>query len=409
MRTLGLLACIGSIAALACSGSDDKTQQNVNGAPGTGGVVGAAGGAGVPVTGGAGVPVTGGAGVPVTSGAGGLVGAGGAVVTGAGGVATGAGGVTGTAGIGGGGVPTGSGGAAGGAPAGGAGGAAATPDPPNTVTLKTDSFQLAPGQEIYKCQNFDNPFGGKDAALNRIVTDMAPGSHHLHVYNLTEGASRSLEDCAISDFHALVHAAGSPHAETDYPDGMATKIKGSTGLRIQLHYLNVGTDMLTVGATLKLSPVPDISTITKWVAELYFNRIQLSVPPGMGQKVTTTCAFPNTYGQIGLVGGGTHMHMRGVRETAKTSTGAMLADATTWNEPPPISYNPPIIMNPGDSITWECTYDNTTSKTFTFGDSASDNEMCIYLARYYSLNANDTQVACQAASTNGGTASPMPY
>jgi hypothetical protein len=333
-----------------------------------------------------------------------------------------AGAITGQAGAPIGGAPAG-GGPSGGAPSGGApsggasgggvanGGAGGTPvmDPPGTVTLKTDSFQLAPGQEIYKCQNWDNPFQGKDTPVFKLSTDMAKGSHHLHVYNLTEGTSRSLEDCTISDFHALVHAAGSPHAETTYPDGMATKIKGSTGLRMQLHYLSTAIEPLTVGATLKLSPAPDPASITKWVAQLYFNRVQLSVPPGMGQQVATTCAVPSSYGPIGLVFGGTHMHMRGVREQAKTNSGTVLADVNTWDEPPGIAYSPPVMMNPGDTITWTCTYDNSTGKTFTFGESASNNEMCIYLARYYSSNSNDTQIMCQATTANGGTAQPAPY
>jgi hypothetical protein len=107
--------------------------------------------------------------------------------------------------------------------------------------------------------------------------------------------------------------------------------------------------------------------------------------------------------------GGTHMHMRGIREQAVTNSGTVLADVNTWDEPPGIAYNPPVMMNPGDTITWTCTYNNTTAKTFTFGESASDNEMCIYLARYYSSNANDTQVICQAMSTNGGTAYPQMF
>lgn len=405
MRTLGLVACVGSMAAVACGADSAQQQQGVTGLPGPG-IVATGGATSVP-------PGAGGA-PPSTSGNGGTpVGNGGALPGGGAGPLPGAGGAVPVGGA----PPSGgapSGGApSGGAPAGGtanggaAGGDPVTPDPPGTVTMKTDGFMLAPGQEVYKCQNFDNPFGGKDTPVNRIVTDMAKGSHHLHVYDLTEGTSRSLEDCTISDFHALTHAAGKPHTETTYPDGMATKIKGSTGLRIQLHYLNPGVDTLPVGATLKMSPVANPSTVTKWVAELYFNRIQLSVPPGQGQQVKSTCAIPTTYGQIGLVYGGTHMHMRGVREQAQSSTGAMLADVDTWDEPPGIAYNPFVMLSPGDTITWTCTYNNSTSKTFTFGESASDNEMCIYLARYYSSDQNDTQLTCQAPSEMGGTARPM--
>lgn len=302
-------------------------------------------------------------------------------------------------------IPPPSAGSTGGVGAPGAGGATSTPagDPPGTVTLQVQSFDLAPGQETFKCQNFDNPFGGQDTAVQRIVTDMSPGSHHLHLYNLTEGTGRTLEDCDPNDFHALIHAAGRPHQETDYPAGMATKIRGATGLRIQLHYINTTTSAATVNATIKLSPV-DPSTVSKWVAQLYFNRVILSVPPGPGQIVSTTCSVPSAYGTIGLIGGGSHMHRRGVHFVATTSTGATLIDTTEWDEPPLATYDPPVMMNPLDSITWTCTYNNDTGQTLTFGPSALTNEMCIYLARYYSLSADDVQIECQAPGPSGGTA-----
>jgi hypothetical protein len=97
------------------------------------------------------------------------------------------------------------------------------------------------------------------------------------------------------------------------------------------------------------------------------------------------------------------MNSRGISEVATSSTGAMLANATTWDEPPPSIYNLPVTLNPGDTITWTCTYNNSTGMTLHFGESAATNEMSIYLARYYSTNANDTQIACQAVQDQGGT------
>jgi hypothetical protein len=281
-------------------------------------------------------------------------------------------------------------------------------DPPGTVSIHTDSFQVAPGAEVLKCQNFDNPFAGKDTAVGRIVSDMTAGSHHLQLYNLTEGTSRTIEDCPGSDFHAMIHAASHPHAETLYPAGMAIEMKGATGLRIQLHYINSGSDPITASASLKFSPV-DATTVTKWAASIYLNRIALTVPPGMGQMVSTNCSIPANYGQIGLIGAASHMHSRGVHFVAQTSTGVKLLDDTTWNEPPYYAYNPPVMLNPGDSISWTCTYDNNTGMTLVFGNSAITNEMCIFTGLYYSLNASDTQIACQALADNGGVAQPQAY
>jgi hypothetical protein len=285
--------------------------------------------------------------------------------------------------------------------AGSAGAAVAASDPPGTVTLTTESFVLKAGQETYKCQNFDNPFGNKDTALQQMSTDMSPGSHHLHVYHMTTSSSRTLEDCTIQDFHPLLFASGGPHNSVTYPPGMAAKLLGTAGIRIQVHYLNVSDKDLTVKAVLKLTP-GDYGSVKQWVSELYFNQLSLKVPPGSGQTVTTTCAIPKTFGTIGLVYGGTHMHKRGVHFTAMTSTGVKLADVDTWDEPPPITYDPPVMLNPGDSITWTCTYDNTTTKTLMFGESAEDNEMCIYLARFFS-DPDGSQLECQAMGPTGTT------
>jgi hypothetical protein len=292
-------------------------------------------------------------------------------------------------------------GAAAPAGAGSAGATVTAADPPGTVTVMTEPFLLKAGQETYKCQNFDNPFGNKDTAVQQMSTDMSPGSHHLHVYHMTTSSSRTLEDCTIQDFHPLLFASGAPHNSATYPPGMAAKLLGTSGVRIQVHYLNVSDKDLMVKAVLKLTPT-DIASVKQWVSSLYFNQLSLKVPPGSGQTVSTTCAIPKTFGPIGLIGGGSHMHKRGVHFTAMTSTGVMLADVDTWDEPPPITYDPPIMLNPGDKITWTCTYDNTTTKTLTFGESAEDNEMCIYLARFFS-DPDGSQLECQAMGPTGTT------
>jgi hypothetical protein len=197
----------------------------------------------------------------------------------------------------------------------------------------------------------------------------------------------------------VLHIAGTPTLVTQYPAGMAAKLKGTLGLRIQVHYINAGSTPLPANVVIKLTKI-DPSTVQKWVAELYFNRTVLSVPPGSGQTVTTACTVPADYGPIGLIGGGSHMHRRGVHFVANTSTGVKLIDTTQWDAPPPVTYDPPVTLNPGDSITWTCTYDNTTGSTLTFGDSAIKNEMCIYVGRYYS-SPTGNDIECQSPSPSG--------
>ena len=275
---------------------------------------------------------------------------------------------------------------------------------PNTATLTMTSFTVGPGQEVFMCQDFTNPFGGVDAAIGRSESDMTPGSHHLHLfYGADSPPNMTAQVCANPfEFRSVLHIAGTPTLVTQYPTGMAAKLKGTLGLRLQVHYVNAGSTTVQASVKVKLTKV-DPSTVKNWVAELYFNRTVLSVPPGTGQTVTTTCTDPSTFGPIGLIGGGSHMHSRGVHFVATTNKGVSLIDTTQWDAPPPVTYDPPLTLNPGDSITWTCTYDNMTGSTLTFGDSALKNEMCIYVGRYYSSPTGD-DIECQSTSPNGAGA-----
>jgi hypothetical protein len=292
----------------------------------------------------------------------------------------------------------------------GAGAADAAVNDPNTVTLTMGSFVVPAGKEVFMCQDFDNPFQGVDVAIGRSESDMTEGSHHLHVfYGADNPPSPTVSVCQNPfEFRSLLHVGGQPKVVTQYPAGMAAKLRGNLGLRLQSHYLNSGTTDLNASVVVKLTKV-DPTTITKWVAELYFNRTNLTVPVGNGQTVSTTCTVPSTYGQISLISGLSHMHMRGVHFVASTSSGVSLVDTTVWDEPPIQTYDTPISLNPGDSISWTCTYNNNTGAPLVFGDSAQKNEMCIFLARFYSApSGNDIECQSPTASSMGVVSNNVP-
>src|SRR5579872_4101862 len=56
-------------------------------------------------------------------------------------------------------------------------------DVAQTITLTADSFTVAPGAEVYKCQTFANPFG-KDVDLILMDGTMSAGSHHFFLFNI---------------------------------------------------------------------------------------------------------------------------------------------------------------------------------------------------------------------------------
>src|SRR5689334_3640011 len=50
------------------------------------------------------------------------------------------------------------------------------------VTITTDSFDVPPGQEMYRCQNFANPFDGLNVDIARFEVTMPAGSHHMIMF-----------------------------------------------------------------------------------------------------------------------------------------------------------------------------------------------------------------------------------
>lgn len=336
-------------------------------------------------------------------GAGGAGGFGG--VAGSGAIGSGATGGGGSGGSGSGGM-AGAGGDTGGFAGTGTGGTGPIEDL-NTVVVKMDEFVVPPGAEVFMCQDFANPFQGADVAIGRSESNMTRGSHHLHVYYGSNGTDPSVAPCTnISEFRPMIHLATIPNQVSEYPAGMAAKLKGTTGLRMQVHYLNTGAQEIRAQVEVKLTKV-DPATVTKWVGQMHFNRIAMQIRPGAGQVLTTSCTIPQTFGPIGIIQAVSHMHKRGVRFVA-TARGQTVLETSEWDEPPPTVYDPPLMLNPGDALSWTCTYDNNTGQTLTFGDSAEKNEMCIYIARFFSSPDGD-DLSCETPfATATAKATPAP-
>jgi hypothetical protein len=349
-----------------------------------------------PGTGAVGVGATGGVvGVAAAPGAGGSVGLGGNPVVGMGGtVPTGGSGPIGGAPVGG----SGAGGTpqpgSGGAPAGGAPGTGGAPMVNGTeYTFQTGMFSVPPGGEVYKCQDFTNPFN-KDVGIVQMQTALTPGSHHMFAFVMPNGQLSlmgSLLDCPSGgvEFHDYLTTTGSPMTTVNYPADVARVLSASNGLRLNVHLIN--TDIAAKNASITFKVVyADPTTFKQKAASIFLNQVGLSVPAGMSTQSKTYSLAQD----IWLLGDASHMHKRGVHFVAKASSGQTLYDGTDWAEPKPQSFAPALHLTSGTKITWSCTYNNDTGKALMFGESASANEMCIMVGEFY--NPTGTQISYQA-------------
>jgi hypothetical protein len=246
--------------------------------------------------------------------------------------------------------------------------------------LTLDDFELAPGAETYKCQNFKNPFG-RDVALLQTQSIMSHGSHHLAVFRYDQNADGSLEGCSGLEFHATIHAAQTPVAKTRFPDGVGAFLSGSEGVRLNAHYLNLTEETIHAKVTVALDAV-DPGEVPNIAAQIYLNDSTLDIPPGMGEGGGTISLPPEVTG-VKLLSAQSHMHRRGMGFRAMLEDGTTIYESSTWSEPPTKTYDPPIALADGAKLSWKCQFQNDTGGHLIFGESADTNEMCVLTGFYY--------------------------
>ncbi|HEX3596190.1 MAG TPA: hypothetical protein VHU80_13865 [Polyangiaceae bacterium] len=260
-------------------------------------------------------------------------------------------------------------------------------------TFSTAHVSVPPGSEVYKCQDFTNPFG-KDIGIVQEVTTLTPGSHHMFAFVLPN-AQLTLKDDLVDcpgggvEFHDYLTTSGTPLATTTYPADTGRVFSSANGIRLNVHFINAGSDPKDAFVTYKVV-YTDPTGLKNKVASIFLDQVGLRVPPG-----TSTQSKTYTLAQdINLMGDASHMHSRGVHFVATTDGGQMLYDGTEWQEPKPKSFDPPLSLKSGTKITWACTYNNDTGQTLSFGESAATNEMCIFPGEFY--NATGQQISYQA-------------
>lgn len=293
---------------------------------------------------------------------------------------------------------TGTGGSAGGGGSGGAGGSGATTSGTGTgtgtqvgqsVTIAMDSFEIPSGAEVYKCQNFANPFGG-DAEVSRFESHMTGGSHHLLLFYKDGVTDGPLGDCSGLEFAATPYSTQIPDDSTGFPDGVAAFVPASKGLRLQSHYLNTTAETITAQVTMTFHLAAP-GSVTAHAGVMFIVQPNINIPPGSTTDVTYDCAIPK---DMSILKTASHMHKHGTKFVS-TVAGVPFYETDTWDEPTPALFDPPRELEAGDPLHFACTFENNSPDTLTFGESAASNEMCILVASYFPAAAEQPTISCE--------------
>jgi hypothetical protein len=240
------------------------------------------------------------------------------------------------------------------------------------------AFDIPPGEEYFRCQNFSNPFG-RDVAVLTAETFMTAGAHHLFVFQRADTTDGPLEPCSGLEFGASIHRSQQSQQRTFHPPGVGSFLSSSLGLRVQVHFFNSSPDPVRVEVAVTVR-ADDPEAVTELSSQIFINTFGISVPGFSTGHARQTCSVPK---DVDLYTAGSHMHRHGTYFTARTSDGQLLFETKQWEEPAPWHFDPPRRLRAGTEIQLDCDYRNDGPQPLSFGESADTNEMCIFTGSYY--------------------------
>ncbi len=273
-------------------------------------------------------------------------------------------------------------------------------DPPAAADgfqIKIDTFTVKPNteREVFIRRNTPN---ASTVYVNKFVMRGRPNSHHLVLYGFQNTALMP----ALNVLRDLYNADGSINTTTflqmqnhiflgggtdvnatyTFPPGVALKIPANTALDLNAHYFNKQTAGLTGENFINLYTVPQ-ATVAKEAKSLNFANLNFSIPANQRKTITTNFTFPNAVTVIMLT---SHFHKMGEKFVIKIlggpRNGEIVYENTDWQHPLALNLTTPIQLNAGEGLTSVVTYNNTSSKTISFGLTSED-EMNIIFGYYY--------------------------
>ena len=263
--------------------------------------------------------------------------------------------------------------------------------------LNLPQFSVTPNfeRELFMRRELGNT---GDIYVSRIQVKMRPNSHHFIAYGFKNAtalpALDQVRDIRNPDGSANlltflsmqnhIFLAGTQTATSDYtfPEGAALLIAANTSLDLNSHYVNKTTVAIPGEVSMNMYTT-DKSKVVNVVKSLNEANTNFSLPAGKKTVVTTNFIYAKARTVLALT---SHTHKLAEKFVIKIKGGSrdgeVVYTATDWEHPEIVNYKIPIVLKAGEGLTSEVTYNNSTSRTVSFG-LLSEDEMNIIFGYYY--------------------------
>lgn len=269
-------------------------------------------------------------------------------------------------------------------------------EPPAAVvggfSLVLPEQTLAPGEEAFPCTIFPLVVEGPSHLVGGAKLDAGRGMHHGNV-TTRPSTGEGIRACPPEEQGAfgseaidIVHGgavlfASSTQIEGEewqsFPDGMAYRVREGFEVVVRMHYLNTGSEPLTLSPTYQFFTVDEASVHTEmgpfaWVYQGF------EIPPLSDLTIHADCAIPEPMHVVHVL---PHMHALGTAFQASFLGGPL--GGTRFLDSPGydpeagvmLQYEPAVDLSQGDGFRFGCSWHNTYAEPVVEG--VGINEMCI--------------------------------
>jgi hypothetical protein len=236
----------------------------------------------------------------------------------------------------------------------------------------------------YTCFYYDPPYKPDSQGLwFTPIIDNTHAIHHWLLYATDNKAhvSGTSAPCSAIEAGAYLIAGWAPGASPSHLPadvGLSLPQGPNGGFILEVHHFSPDpTVMQTDTSGVRFCTAA--ANTRPHTAGVHFTGSEgICLNPNSQQEVSGTCNPQTDKGDIHIVNVWPHMHKLGVRQqltiTRVDGSTEMLHDQP-FDFNAQISYPKDVVIHPGDSITTNCFYNNTTTDKIPFGENTQD-EMC---------------------------------
>lgn len=248
------------------------------------------------------------------------------------------------------------------------------------VQLRFDASTPAGGETTH-CRYFVIPEGQE---VTRFEHEIGAGGHHLIVYRTALDAADVTDEVFECGPIAgpLTYASQLEREEFALPDGVGMKFSAGEVVQVEVHRVNATDAAQENEARLNLwfadEPLPAEA------GSLFMYHRDIAIAPGETATARMHCEIPEDI-EVHFLTPHTHTHATRFRVwvSGEGEESELVLDGNGYVDRDTRAFAPALSVRAGQSLDFECDYENNTGDWIVEGPSGVDNEMCLLLGQYH--------------------------